>query len=258
MSVWFAVPSCRPRDEAVKRLQMWRDMGYRIALLRQGEPIGRHLTQIEIAMDAYLGWARSTNILCRWILRHDPKAEWIVGGGDDYCPDLCLRAEEIAEDCREYFGRRVWEDIPHPEIEGAMMRGSRPTFGVMQPTGDRWGDTPEARAQYGPNRGAYLDRICGSPWMGREWCQRTYGGRGPMFEDYFHYFADEELQEVAQGAGLLWQRRDVLQIHEHWGRKENATEADAPDWYRRNVTPDWQRSQELFTRRKAAGFPGAL
>lgn len=258
MSVWFAIPSCRPRPEALKRLEMWADMGYRIAILRQGEPIGRHLTGIEIAVDAYLGWAHSTNILCRWILRTDPHAQWIVGGGDDYMPDVNLRAEELAEDCCEYFSKRVWRDLPHPDIDGAITSGPRPTFGIMQPTGDRWGDSPAARQQYGADRGAYLDRICGSPWMGREWVQRSYGGRGPMHEGYFHYYADEELQEVAQSAGVLWQRRDVIQLHEHWGRKDDATEADMPEWYRRIVNPDWQRSQELFSARKAAGFPGAI
>ena len=46
------------------------------------------------------------------------------------------------------------------------------TFGVMQPTGDRWGER---------NGIATIDRIAGSPWMGREFCRRMYHGSGPMY-----------------------------------------------------------------------------
>lgn len=37
MSVWFCIPSARPAVEAEPVLAKWRTMGYKIALLRQGE-----------------------------------------------------------------------------------------------------------------------------------------------------------------------------------------------------------------------------
>ncbi len=222
MSVWFAIPSARPAEEAAKRLVKWADQGYRIALLRQGEPVPAHLA---IPTDHYLGWAQSTNVLAREILKADPEAEWIVGGGDDYLPDLTHRAEDIARECTEHFGG---------------------TFGLMQPTGDRWGPAPDR---------AYIDGIAGSPWMGREWCRRMYGGEGPMFGGYLHMFGDEELQNVAIKLGVFWQRRDLVQFHDHWGR--NGRREDMPDFLRPvNTAQHWSESQRLFNRRRAAGWPG--
>jgi hypothetical protein len=131
----------------------------------------------------------------------------------------------------------------------------------MQPSGDRWGDTPAARKQYGEHRGAYLDRIAGSPWMGREWVKRAYQGNGPMFAGYRHMYADEELKEVAEKLGVYWARRDIIQLHQHWGRKpgdEFADIADCPDFLRPVNTPQhWHESQRLFVERKAAGWPGS-
>ena len=89
------------------------------------------------------------------------------------------------------------------------------TFGVMQPTGDRWGDNESSRAAFGENRGAEIDRIAGSPWMGREWCERAYLGNGPMPDFYHHLYIDEELQEVATRLGVFWQCRDLTQYHNH-------------------------------------------
>ena len=36
MSVWLTIPSARPASEIKERLEKWRDMGYRIALWRNG------------------------------------------------------------------------------------------------------------------------------------------------------------------------------------------------------------------------------
>jgi hypothetical protein len=126
-------------------------------------------------------------------------------------------------------------------------------FGVMQPTGDRWGENePWARQQF-PNAPAYIDRICGSPWMGRELCRRMYQGNGPLFEGYQHMYVDEELQCVAQSLGVLWQRRDLIHYHDHWGR----TEGSAPEHLAEATSAaHWDRSRAIFNRRKAEGFPG--
>jgi hypothetical protein len=130
-----------------------------------------------------------------------------------------------------------------------MVGGYCPTLGVTQPTGDRWGEK---------NGEATIDRIAGSPWMGREFCRRMYHGSGPMYNGYYHNFADEELQCVAQKLGVFWQRRDLIQEHRHWARPRGDWR-DAPEWAKKINDPrfsDWDKSKALFAARKAAGFPG--
>lgn len=229
MSVWFAIPSARPVEEVARCVAEWQAHGYRVALLRQGVLVPE--VDLQAPTEKYLGWAKSTNILAHEIILRDPDAEWIVGGGDDYLPDSNHIAEEVARECTTYFGG---------------------TFGIMQPTGDRWGeDEAWARERY-PDAPAYIDRIAGSPWMGREWCQCAYGGRGPLWAEYYHMFADEELQHVAIRLGVFWQRRDLVQRHNHWMREHGAV----PDFLKPVNTQDhWSKSRELFYARKSCGFP---
>ncbi len=240
MSVWFVIPSIRPNGGTIP---LWRKMGYKVAVLRQGEPID---CEVQIPTGEYRGWAPSVNLLAKWVVEHDPSALWIVTGGDDYEPDMRHSPREIAADCERHFA----------EENGWHLH----TFGVMQPTGDRWGDTDMARKQYGEKRGAYIDRIAGSPWFGREWVNRAYGGNGPMFAGYKHMYADEELKEVAEKLGVYWPRRDLIQLHQHWGRRpgdEFATMADCPEFLHQVNTPQhWHESQKIFVERKAAGWPG--
>lgn len=225
MNVWFAIPSIRPAAEAEPLLALWRERGYKIALLRQGEEIP---CDLHIPTDHYQGWAASVNLLCRRIIEMDEEADWIVTGGDDYLPELNGEARDIGHSCFQHF---------------------LGTFGVMQPTGDRWGEDPTQ-----PNvslRGAYIDRICGSPWLGRAFCQRMYGGKGPMFDGYFHMYADEELQCVAQKLDVLWQRRDLTQKHEHALRGR----AGLPDFLKAPYD-NYAQAKLLFERRRELAFPG--
>lgn len=236
MSSWLAIPSCRPLPELIPRLEKWSTMGYKIALLRQNEPCPVYC-DIQVPAAFYHGWARSTNMLAALILATDPLARWIVGGGDDYLPDLAHPADFIAQECTAHFAG---------------------TFGVMQPTGDRWLDTPQSRAQFGEDRGAMLDRIAGSPWMGREWCERAYGGRGPMDDSFFHCWSDEALQLVAERLGVFWQRRDLNQRHEHWLR-DNADltgRTDEPQSWA-VADADYRNGRALFEELKRLGFPGS-
>ena len=233
MSCWFAIPSCRPALEACVCFDRWRERGYRIAVLRQGEAVEADL---HIQTGHYLGWARSTNILARHILRIDPEAQWVVCGGDDYWP--------VAEHTADYIARETT----------AHFNG---TFGVMQPTGDRWGDDAAARAMYGEGRGAYIDRVAGSPWMGRNWILHSYLGNGPMWDGYHHCFADEELQEVASKLGVFQQRLDLTQFHEHPGRTSFSTEDWPPHLAPAITGANWDRDQAMFRERKLKGFPGS-
>ena len=223
MSVWYAIPSARPGGGA---LQLWRDRGYWLAVsIDKGHECGITPNILQ-TVTPYPGYATAVNSLVRLILKNDPAAEWIVTGGDDVEPDEWCDPRTIARECTKYF-------------DG--------TFGVMQPTGDRWA-------------GGSIDRICGSPWMGREFCERMYGGNGPLWDGWFHCFVDEELQSVAQGLGVLWQRRDLTHYHRHWARGNNSREVDfdprgEPEHLKdKNVTLD--RDRPLFNQRKMEGFPG--
>ena len=141
----------------------------------------------------------------------------IVGGGDDLFPDPSLRAEAIAEQFLERF----------PD-----------TMGVMQPTGDGF----EATAS-----------ICGSPWIGRAWMSRMYGGAGGLCEAYAQQYADEELYWVARCAGRLQLRPDLTQRHEHFRRAGRA----APTYWIESAAANEAGDCKAFIERSGAGFPGA-
>lgn len=240
--VWLAIPSARPVEQADPILDLWRKQGYKIALWRDDEKAANPLADVLMFPgpgEKYPGYAQACNELVRFIIDHDPAADWVVCAGDDTEPDLNHTAQEIARECERHFA----------------CRHGRPTFGVMQPTGDRWGaDEPWAQKAF-PDRPAYIDRICGSSWFGREFCRRIYQGKGLWWPEYYHMYADEEMYEVAIKLGVLWQRRDLIHLHKHWGR--NAGKENMPQFLARANSPEqWRESKALFESRKAAGFPG--
>lgn len=247
MSVWLCIPSARPPEEAEQCLKLWRERGYKIALWLDEHP-GNALPHCHrfMAMGTYPGYAAAVNGLIRSILTLEPDAEWFVTGGDDIEPDANHSAEEIAALCKRYFATVE-------EYKKYGLSAPSATFGVMQPTGDRYGADERHLGERGS---AYIDRVCGSPWMGREFCRRMYQGNGPLFEGYFHMGEDEELQAVALKLGVLWQRPDLIHFHRHWARK-NKDRADMPKFLERaNSTEEWQKYKKLFAERQAAGFPG--
>lgn len=199
------------------------ERGYNVALWR--DPGAVELTCTVKVEGPYPGYAKSVNALIAYVLNIDEDAEWFVTGGDDVNPDPDHTPEHIAAECFEHFGG---------------------TFGVMQPTGDRWAN-------------GSIDRICGSPWMGRGFCESMYGGQGPLWPNWFHCFVDEELQCVAQKLGVLWQRSDLIHRHNHWLRCEGPRDvnwrATEPEHLKdKNLT--LHRDRPLFEDRKAHGFPG--
>lgn len=259
MSVWVAMPSARPVEEVNARLEKWRRMGYKVALWRDHIyapdsgafaincaeiPSDFHCDLLIVAAK-YPGYYAAANGLVDQVFLKDQTCDWVVCAADDMDPDASKPADEIAWECSVNFGTR--HDLAAPLTPG--------TFGVMQPTGDRWGEhEPWAKAQH-PTRPAYADRICGSPWIGREFARRVNLGKGPWWPEYLHMFGDEELLNVAEKLGVLWQRRDVIHYHDHCRRDGVArtpaflTEAYGP--------AHWTKYQELFARRKMAGFPGS-
>jgi len=239
-NVWFCIPSARSDGGTISK---WRDAGYKTAIWR--DP-GSPLIDSNITIRAqYQGYAVACNALIKLVLDSDPACDWVVCGGDDVFPDPDSTPELVVRECATWFGMTAHPGVlPVPDS----------TFGVMQPTGDRWGAN---HIGPWPRGSAYIDRVCGSPWIGREFCRRVYGGNGPWWHEYRHMFVDEELQNVAQKLGVLWQRPDLTHMHLHWGREGDPL--NRPAFLEEvNSARHWEFSKALFQRRKAAGFPGAF
>jgi hypothetical protein len=236
MSVWYAIPSKRPAAEVAVVLDAWFGQGYEIMVQR--DPGDESIPGRWNVVRPYAGYAEAVNHLVGTIVNHDWAAQWIVTGGDDIFPDPNKGADEIAQECCEHFG--FCEHLAS-------------TWGVMQPTGDR---------DFGDRQGAYIDRVAGSPWMGREWCLRINQGNGPLWPQYFHCGEDEELQAVASHHGVFWQRPDLTQYHQHWARPQRgelvAPGARCPEFLDRANSPvEWRKYKALFAGRKVNNFPGS-
>ncbi len=241
MSVWLTIPSARPAQEVNALIAKWHERGYKVALVL--DPGTDHYDAEHVFRGEYQGYAKSVNFLTGWLIANEPNAEWFIAAGDDTLPDPNKTADEIARECNDHFyqlNSKNREQIAE----------QWDTFGVMQPTGDRWGD----------GRGAYIDRVCGSAWIGREFARRMYGGKGPLWPGYQHMFCDEELQYVSIKMGVLWQRPDLTHHHRHWGRANGndfAVHPTIPKHLQQWNTPKhWHESKAMFEERKAAGFPG--
>jgi len=181
MNVWLAIPSAR--EESQSTLPLWKARGYKVAVFRN---LGASLIKCAdlVLSGDYPGYAIATNALCAEILENDKECDWVVGGGDDVEPDK-RDPEQIARECTQHFAG---------------------TFGVMQPTGDRFAQ-------------GSIDRIAGSPWMGRSWCLRANGGQGPFWPSFRHMFGDECLLRVAEKLGVYWRRPDLVHLHRHFMRE---------------------------------------
>jgi hypothetical protein len=225
-TTWFCIPSKRQRVEANAVLALWRARGYKIALWRDSVDTAPPICDL-LMTGTYPGYALAVNALIAEVLLRDAQCDFVVTGGDDTEPEVQISPAEIARQCRVHFGDS--------------------TFGVMQPTGDRWG---------GSSQGAYIDRVAGSPWLGREFCQRINGGQGPLWHEYFHMGVDEELQAVALRLGVYWPRPDLTHFHRHWARPRGHRE-DMPTFLQKANSPEeWERYRQLFKLRHQAGFPG--
>jgi hypothetical protein len=227
MNVWFCIPSARPIEEAKASLSKWRKRGYRIALWRDKHEYAAEAVCDFLLTGKYPGYANAVNAVVGEVLKLDPQCRWIVAGGDDMEPDENRGPEEIAGQCEARFGAK-----------------GDPTFGVMQPTGDRWGEAQGS---------AYADRVAGSPWIGRRFCETVNGGNGPLWHEYFHMGVDDELQAVATRLGVFWQRPDLSHFHRHWARSQEKMPAFLA---KANSPQEWEKYKHIFRNRQASGFPG--
>ena len=238
-AVWIAVPSARPVDQVENWAEAWHERGYKVAVYRDTFDDVRHFVDLCITKWAkYPGYAQVTNELVRQVLVGvDQECQWVVLGGDDVFPDPNHDAETIARQCTEYFSclPRLTNIALEPEAYS--------TFGVMQPTGHRWGDS----------QGAYIDRIAGSPWVGKEWCLRAHQGQGPLHPGFEHMHGDEALRGIAVKLGVYWERRELIHFHQHWGIQGRAE--DMPEFLKKWNTPEhWRESRALLDRLKAEDF----
>jgi len=307
-SVWYVIPSKRKPEECAARLQRWRDQGYNIALFvdRADEAEGKPNDLVVVG--EYRGYPATVNRLMKMVFESDAGCSWCVTGGDDMLPDPNVPALTIARQCSLHFvcvnferlSAQAGEPLPeHLRFNAEafsqispekLQRVASATFGVMQPTGDRWGEhetvnnhafvPPDPRTCGEPSfaqlcvrcwlpadhakhlLGAYIDRVAGSPWIGREFARRVYRGNGPFWPEFYHMFDDEHLQCVATKLGVFWQRRDLTHLHEHWGRPREGERlgqaSRMPDFLvTANSRANWDRSKAIFERLKAGGFAEA-
>lgn len=239
--VWYCIPSCNPK-RAREVTEAWREMGYRVAVLVDRNKLvdfvwGEDAPDFVVETRTYFGYYRSVNLLAA-ILRGLSADEYpdrnaltkapfgvttvpsiVVTGGDDIFPDEHRTASEIRD----------------------TLYALRPDgLFVAQPTGD-------VDAMPG------TDKICGSPWFGFGWLDRGYGGRGPFCADYFQFYGDEEMQNVAKLTGAYVALPDVRQRHEHYHRPGGPKKTD---YQARNENHYWSRDQKVFFERQKKNWPG--
>ena len=215
--VWLGLPSANIKM-AKKTFPEWRERGYNIATICPDPFYDEYVDMADIVIKesqvlGYAGWPKSVNILCKKLIDVDI----IIAAGDDMYPDKNHTAEELRQQFLTHFGG---------------------TFGVMQPTGDKFGSLacPEC------------EQICGSAWLGKEFRNKVNKGSGPMWHEYWHMYADTELYQVAKKYNCLWIREDLSQYHEH---RLRGTHSFSPRIPPRN-TP---RAKNIYFRRKENGFP---
>ncbi|RLF30316.1 MAG: hypothetical protein DRN14_00235 [Thermoplasmata archaeon] len=207
--VWAIWPSAHPKlaNETAKR---WKAAGYKTAVLLDN--VGDRPSECNAVCVAreWKGFPNAINVLTRMV-----KADMVVCIGDDLFPAREADCQTIARQFAERF----------PDL-----------FGVMQPTGDRFGS---------------IDECAPSPWIGRGFIDEAYGGNGPYYDQYFHYFCDAELQEVAVLLDAFQQRRDLSQYHDHWQRDGG----ERPPHLMRALK-EWKKDRALYEGRKRHNFPG--
>ena len=126
----------------------------------------------------YMGYSIAVNRLF-----FHPKvieSDVVITGGDDIYPDKNFRAQEI----RDYF-LGIFPD----------------TFGVISPKNE-FGKVETAN----------------TPFIGRDFFLRINKGRGPFWPEYFHFFSDTELYDVANSLNSLHVTDKFVLYHDHWSR----------------------------------------
>ena len=224
LQVWYCIPTARV-PVALQILREWKGQGYRNALLldtKSSDAAAVAVAKAAYNVDAvlvveqYIGWADSVNRLAALALERG--ADMVVTGGDDVWPEMRYPAHVLAQQFADHF----------PNL-----------FGVMQPSGDG---------------SECYDRCAMTPWVGRGFIEKTYGGKGPFWPEYFHFWPDTELFNVAHMLGCYWNRPDLIQFHDHWRRQ--GCNAVRPQ-HLMAASARNGADHEIFTKRRGRGWPGA-
>ena len=228
--VYVVFPTANP-IKAVNAIKNWVRMGYSVfsycdnketlndfgIRLVADNLICCHLEGVE-----YKGYWWACNKLINKLFSHG-SSDIVVLAADDMDPDPNKTAQEIG---REYFER-------FPDGEG-----------IMQPCGDTGGEMMDGKYA--------AERICGSPWFGYGWFKAgRFNGKATP-EEFFHFYGDEVIKEVAEREGLLWMRKDLCQKHHHWSFYQNV---ERTKYQERNSREHWQHDKDLFFKLKELGFP---
>jgi len=206
--VWAVWPSAQI-DLCEENTSRWNHSGYKVAVLVDAGAPHPMLPDLVIEGGEWNGYPTAMNQLC-----HTVPGKVVVCAGDDIHPPA---------------------ELPLAEIYSQFMERFPDTFGVMQPTGDRFG---------------LIDDCCPSPWLGRALIAEAYGGAGPFWEEYFHYFCDGELKLIAEMQNALWQRPDLSQYHDHWQRENGKRPAHLMEALGKH-----KEHRKLFDKRKRSNFP---
>ena len=211
-SLAYALPSAS-LAAARKSLPAWKALGYRVVVLIDAAKYREYesLADISVPTHEYRGYPWAFSYLLRRGIHRE--CDIIIAGSDD-----------------------IWPDRHDPqEIASELFRRFPDGFGVMQPTGDGHG----------------CEEICGSPWIGSSLASRINQGKGPFWGEYNHYFCDRELKEVTERLGVLWQRSEITQHHEHWSWTTGMRPTHM-EMHRQLHEHD----KKVYLRRKSMDFPG--
>jgi hypothetical protein len=219
-SVWMVFPSCNV-DRAKHTVSLWRARGYQtLCIGNRDTPLVP--ADVMVRCQTYSGYWAEAN---KAILLVAKEASAVVLAADDLEPDPYAKPEVVAEEVQAHFA-------------------SSGGYGVMQPVGDDMDGMD----------GVW--RICGSPWFTPQWITEAYEGLGPCPYVGFYraFYGDEELFNVAKAQGVLWQRTDLAQKHNHWCRRGGPKRTD---YQARNSDEHWNTDKAFFMDRMAKGFPGS-
>lgn len=209
--IYVVWPTVSP-EKSRPMIAEWHKKGYKVAILVNLPLQHGDLPEAEIVV-VQEEW-KGFPVAVNILCREVP-GDIVVVVGDDVYPEPEKTAQEIGQEFLQRF----------PDL-----------FCVMQPTGDFYGS---------------INQCAVSPWIGRKFIQEAYGGKGPYWEEYYHYFSDQELQEYSIKMKAFQQRPDLSQYHDHWGRQENVKRPK----HLRKAKQLWRKDKTLFEQRKAAGFP---
>ena len=209
-SVVVAWPSINAK-EADDCATYWKSQGYdnMVVLMEEGQEKPSIPNRV-VYQSKWEGFAHAANLLC-----HSCDEDIVVLIGNDMRPDFNHTPEQIADGFLFQF----------PDL-----------YGVMQPTGDKYGS---------------IESCAVSPWIGRAYIEESYGGIGPYWPEYFHYFSDEELQSAATLQNAFVQRSDLSQYHDHWERNKQ----QRPEHLMKSLRMH-SIDRKRFNKRKLHNFPG--